>query len=129
MDNNRDGIIDDPIVTRKKRGRKSLGLTKEQMRVHRAELDKGRRDAKRKEERRAAIEWLVWKAADASAQFTKEAFTSCKDPDDAGAYLNAKMGQFIDELTDDYTLLIKKTEQTKQTLAGYNGGRLRRPRG
>ena len=37
MDNNRDGIIDDPLATAKRRGRKSLGLTDEQRRARRVE--------------------------------------------------------------------------------------------
>lgn len=129
MDNNMDSIIDDPLVMRKRRGRKPLGLTPEQMREHRSRLSRQRREARYKEEKRAAVEWIVWLAADTNAQATKEAYEAHKDPDEAEDLLNAKMSQLIDALTDDYSLLIRRVEQTGQTLAGYNGKRLRRKRG
>ena len=59
MDNNRDGIIDDPIATKKKVGRKSLGLTPDEMKLHREALRRARRAKKREAEREEAFEALV----------------------------------------------------------------------
>lgn len=59
MDNNRDGIIDDPLATKKKVGRKSLGLTPDEMKLHRETLRKARREKKRETERKEAFEALV----------------------------------------------------------------------
>jgi hypothetical protein len=55
MDTNRDGIIDDPLATKKKVGRKPLGYTEEEMRAHREMLRKNRVQTKRFEKREADI--------------------------------------------------------------------------
>lgn len=58
MDTNGDGIIDDLLAV-KKRGRKSLGLSKEEMKVRRELQRKARVAKKREEKRKQDIERLV----------------------------------------------------------------------
>lgn len=59
MDTNRDGIIDDPLATKTKRGRKSLGLTEEEMKERRALQRKIRLYNKRYEKRKQDVTTLA----------------------------------------------------------------------
>lgn len=60
MDTTGDGIIDDFLVEKKKRGRKSLGLTKEEMKTHREALRKIRVAKKREEDKRKAVQKFIY---------------------------------------------------------------------
>ena len=126
IDKNGDGVIDDLLIGKKKPGRKSLNLTPEEMKAHREELRKKRLANKRRDDRRSTIEELVWKIIELNDKYEREAFTSYEDLDEAEAYHTKLVNGLIDELTDDGTLLIKRVDQV---VAGYNGKRLRRPRG
>lgn len=59
MDTTGDGIIDDFLAV-KKRGRKSLGLNKEEMKARREMLRKIRVAKKREEEKRKAVQKLIY---------------------------------------------------------------------
>ena len=59
MDTTGDGIIDDFLAV-KKRGRKSLGLDKEEMKARREMLRKIRVAKKREEEKRKAVQKLIY---------------------------------------------------------------------
>lgn len=59
MDTNRDGIIDDPLATKKKVGRKSLGLTPDEMKKRRALQRKIRLYNKRYEKRKQDVTMLA----------------------------------------------------------------------
>lgn len=107
MDTNRDGIIDDPLATRKKVGRKSLGLTPEEMKAHREVLRRARRTKKREEERRAAFEALVAEVNYLHMNgLTKEAI--------------------VDSLTRNKKFAISY-QSDASSLSGYTGKRLKRP--
>ena len=58
MDTNGDGIVDD-LLAEKKRGRKSLGLTKEEMKIRREMQRRARVIKRREEKRKKDIERLV----------------------------------------------------------------------
>lgn len=106
MDTNRDGIIDDPLAT-KKRGRKPLGLTPDEMKARREEQRQARVAKKRDDKRWKDIEELVIEIS----------------------YLRlmGKTNREIGEsLFNDRTLTVS---YNKNLLAGYKGGRLHRPRG
>ena len=108
MDTNRDGIIDDPLVTKKKCGRKSLGLTPEEMKAHREVLRKARRDKKRAAERKAAFDSLV------TDVIYSQACGLSKD-------------EIVETLTRDkrYTL---SYQDGATSISGFKGGRLKRQR-
>lgn len=125
-DKNGDGVIDDLLIVRKKPGRKPLGLTPEEMKAHRKTLRIIRTENKKRTEKRDLIEELVWLIADKHAKLVNESLTENSNPDEAEVWLIDRMQKFIDELTDDETLVIKRTEA--KNLAGYNGERLRRSR-
>lgn len=127
MDTNRDGIIDDSLATKKKVGRKSLGLTSDEMKEHRKVLRLIREENKKRAGKRNLIEQLVWLIADRHAELVNESLATKSDPDDAEAWLIDRMQKLIDELTDDETLVVKRSKAAK-SLAGYGGERLRRRR-
>lgn len=124
FDKNGDGVIDDLLIVKKKPGRKPLGLTPEEMKAHRKTLRTIRTENKKRAEKRDLIEDLVWLIADEHAKLVSESLAENSDPDEAEVWLIDRMQKFIDELTDDETLVIKRTEA--KSLAGYNGERLRR---
>ena len=125
MDTNGDGVIDDPLATKKKPGRKSLGLNAEEMKAHREVLRKRRLDARRQAEKKELLETLVWDIANTYDMNKQEAFSKFKDADDAEDELTRLMNNYIDSLTKDRTLIIK---QNQKGIAGYNGERLQRKR-
>lgn len=59
MDTNNDGIVDDPLATKKRPGRKSLGLTPEEMKARKAAQRKIREYNKRYKKRQQDIALLV----------------------------------------------------------------------
>lgn len=128
MDTNGDGMVNDFLATPKKRpGRKSLGLTPEEMKKHRKVLRVIRESNKKRAEKRDLIEQIVWLIADRHAELVKESLTTNSDPDEAEAWLIDRMQKLIDELTDDETLVVKRSTIAKSP-AGYGGERLRRRR-
>ena len=60
MDTTGDGIVDDFLAVKKKRGRKSLGLTPDEMKAHREVLRKMRVAKKKEEEKRNAVRAFIF---------------------------------------------------------------------
>lgn len=127
MDTNRDGIIDDPLATPHKRGRKSLGLTPEETRARREAQRKERVAKEKRMAKQAVLSELVKDTLDRYEMYIKEALIRFEDEDEREEFLNGKMRGWVNKLTDDNSLIIKRTEASP--LAGFNGERLRRSRG
>lgn len=108
MDTNRDGIIDDPIATKKKPGRKSLGLTPEEMKARRAMQRKTREEIKRYEKRKAELTLLVTTIKTLAETKTDEGI--------------------VDSLMRDNRWKITYNPNAT-AISGASGGRIRRPRG
>ena len=108
MDTTGDGIIDDFLAV-KKRGRKSLGLDKEEMKIRREMLRKIRVAKKKEEEKRRILRMLV-------SEFGKL----------------QKQGFSVDDIAEHFVAypgLEIKLNENATLLSGTDGGRVRRPRG
>lgn len=90
-------------------GRKSLGLTHEEMRIHRELLRKAREATKRENKRRLAFATIMTKI-------------------ELEQLRGKTTDEIIAELMKDQTIEVKviATPEPSQTLAGYKGERLRR---
>lgn len=108
MDTTGDGIVDD-LLGVKKRGRKSLGLNKEEMKAHREMLRKIRLAKKREEEKRQAVQKIV------------------------GITVNLnKMGFSLEDIAEQFVVDPRfeiKFNENATLLSGAQGGRIRRRRG
>ena len=105
MDTNRDGIIDDPLATKAKRGRKSLGLTKEEMKKRRALQRKIRLYNKRYEKRKQDVTTLVLAIAALAPE--------------------RGLNKVIEDLITDAKWEINYNPEARP-ISGYSGERLRR---
>lgn len=90
-------------------GRKSLGLTHEEMRIHRELLRKAREVTKRENKRRLAFTTIMMKI-------------------ELEQLRGKTTDEIIAELMKDQTIEVKiiATPEPSQTLAGYKGERLKR---
>lgn len=109
MDTNGDGIVDDLLGVKKKRGRKSLGLNNEEMKAHREVLRKIRVAKKREEEKRQTMQKIV----------------------NITVNLN-KMGFSLEDIAEQFVVDPRfeiKFNENATLLSGAQGGRIRRHRG
>lgn len=106
MDTNNDGIIDDPLAT-KKVGRKPLDLTEEEWRVRRNEQRKQRENNKAVKERYQAIVTMGCDIIQAYEEYEQEcARLSISGEKDRIDYVNERLRDFYMELAkDEYTVV------------------------
>ena len=113
MDTNGDGIVDNLLAfeptIKKKPGRKSLGLNREEMKERREMLRRIRVAKKKEDEKRKILRMLV-------SEFGKL----------------QKQGFSVDDIAEHFVVypgLEIKLNKNATLLSGVDGGRIRRPRG
>ena len=107
MDNNNDGIIDDPLATRK-RGRKSLGLTKDEWKHRKNEQRKQRLYDAAVDERRQTIAMLGVNIIEAYTKHIRECNIRWFDEDETSQeYVFTKMCELYDAMAEDESLFLK----------------------
>lgn len=106
MDTNRDGIIDDPLATRKV-GRKSLGLTEDQWKRRRNEQRKQRENNKAVMDRYRTIVAIGCDIIQTYEEYKQEcARLSIDDEKDRVDYVNERLRGFYMKLAkDEYTVV------------------------
>ena len=110
-------------MTKQKCGRKSLGLTTEQMKAHREALRKRREALRRRAERREVVDILVRHIMATTAVFVNRAL-KVEDRKEAEEYVFKQVKRFadalVDEIVDDDTLLIKRRAKTSDDQNNQN---------
>ena len=107
MDTNNDGIIDDPLAT-KKLGRKSLGLNEDQWKHRKNEQRKQRLYNSAVDERYQTIAMLGVNIIDAYTKHIRDCNIRWFDEDETSQdYVYKKMRELYAEMAKDETLFLK----------------------
>lgn len=108
MDTNRDGIIDDPLVMRKKVGRKSLGLTKNEWKERRKDQRQQRGLDKAVMDRYRAIVTVGCDIIQAYEEYKRECtYTWFGDNKDCDDHVNERLRDFYMNMAKDKDFYIK----------------------